>query len=113
MLTIPGLVQLLLFQGVGEIGSRFLLPALPGPVIGLVLLLTFLAIKGSVNPSLDFVAKGFSQNLGLLFVPAAVGVILFFPQLRTHWLSISLALVLSVTFTIAVTALVLKLMTKE
>jgi holin-like protein len=113
MLTIPGLVQLLLFQGLGEIGSRLLLPALPGPVIGLVLLLVFLIVKGSVNPSLEFVANGFSQNLGLLFVPAAVGVILFLPQLRSHWLAISLALLISVSLTIAVTAFVLRIIAKE
>jgi holin-like protein len=113
VLTIPGLVQLLLFQGLGEIASKFLLPALPGPVIGLVLLLGFLVFRGTVNPSLEFVANGFSQNLGLLFVPAAVGVILFLPQLRSHWFAITLALVVSVTLTIAVTAIALRLIAKE
>jgi holin-like protein len=113
MLTIPGLVQILLFQGLGELGSYFLFPTLPGPVIGLVLLLLFLLIKGQVNPSLEFVATGFTQNLGLLFVPAAVGVILFLPQLKAHWFAISLALVVSVALTIAVTALVLRFLARR
>jgi holin-like protein len=81
---------------------------LPGPVIGLFLLLGFLAIRGHVNPALDFVATGFTQNLGLLFVPAAVGVILFLPQLKLHWVAISVALIASVVLTVAVTALVLR-----
>jgi holin-like protein len=113
VLSISGLVQILLFQGLGELGSHFLLPTLPGPVIGLVLLLAFLIIKGKVNPSLDFVATGFSQNLGLLFVPAAVGVVLFLPQLKAHWFAVSIALLVSVAAAIAVTALVLKLMSRR
>jgi holin-like protein len=113
VLSISGLVQILLFQGLGELGSHFLLPTLPGPVIGLVILLAFLIIKGKVNPSLDFVATGFSQNLGLLFVPAAVGVVLFLPQLKAHWFAVSIALLVSVAAAIAVTALVLKLMSRR
>jgi holin-like protein len=112
MLTISGFVQILVFQGLGELGSHFLFPRLPGPVIGLVLLLSFLIIRNKVNPSLEFVANGFSQNLGLLFVPAAVGVMLFLPQLKAHWLAIMITLIASVAITIAVTASVLRLLTK-
>lgn len=36
-MVIEGLVGILLFQGLGELVSRFLLPLGPGPVIGLVL----------------------------------------------------------------------------
>jgi holin-like protein len=106
---ISGLTQILIFQGIGEVASKFLLPALPGPVIGLILLLTFLIAKGHVNESLGFVANGFSQNLGLLFVPAAVGVVMFLPQLKLHWFAIVCALTSSAVLTIAVTALVLRL----
>jgi holin-like protein len=113
VLSISGLVQILLFQGLGELGSHYLLPTLPGPVIGLVLLLGFLIVKGKVNSSLEFVANGFSQNLGLLFVPAAVGVVLFLPQLKEHWFAISMALIVSVAAAIAVTALVLKLIARR
>ncbi|MDH5265027.1 MAG: CidA/LrgA family protein, partial [Betaproteobacteria bacterium] len=44
---IAGLVQILLFQGLGEIVARFFLPLIPGPVIGLVLLLAWLRVRGS------------------------------------------------------------------
>jgi holin-like protein len=105
---IPGLVQILLFQGIGELVGHFLLPLIPGPVIGLVLLIGFLALRKSVNASLDRVATAFSQHFGLLFVPAAVGVVMFWPHLKSHVVAIALALVVSVVLTIAVTALVLK-----
>jgi holin-like protein len=109
---ISGLVQILLFQGLGELITHFLLPLIPGPVIGLILLLGFLALRKSVNASLDEVAIAFSRHFGLLFVPAAVGVVMFWPHLRAHAVAIAAALVLSVILTIAVTALVLKALSR-
>ena len=52
------------------------------------------------------------QHLGLLFVPAAVGVVLFLPQLRSNGLAVALALVVSVVLTIAVPALVLRVLAR-
>lgn len=105
---IEGLVQLFLWQGLGELLSKFFLPSVPGPVLGLLMLLAFLVIKGEVNASLAMVADGFRQHLGLLFVPASVGVVLFLPDLKTHALAVSTALLVSVVLTIGVTAVVLK-----
>ena len=51
-----GLVQILLFQSLGELVSKFLLPTLPGPVIGLVLLVLWLVIRKGVNAELAMVA---------------------------------------------------------
>ena len=105
---ISGLVQILLFQGLGELVSKFVLPLVPGPVIGLIALLAYLLAKGSVDASLDLVASTFSQHLGLLFIPAAVGVVMFWPQLQTNGLAVIAALVVSVVLTMAVTGLILK-----
>lgn len=110
---IAGLVQILLFQGIGEIVAKFFLPLIPGPVIGLVLLLGWLAIRGRVPDSVDLVAGAFSQHLGLLFVPAAVGVVMFWPALKSHAVAVAAALVVSVVATMAVTALVLRLLAKK
>ncbi len=110
---IPGLVQILLWQGVGELISHFFLPVLPGPVLGLIFLLVFLMIKGQVNQSLALVSDAFSQHLGVLFVPAAVGVILFLPQLKTHAVAVISALLISVVLTITTTALVLRFLAKK
>ena len=105
---IAGLVEILVFQGLGEIASRFLLPAIPGPVIGLLLLLAWLHVRKGVSPAVDLVASALTQHLGLLFVPAAVGVVMFWPQLREHAVAVAVALGASVVLTIAVTALVLR-----
>jgi putative effector of murein hydrolase LrgA (UPF0299 family) len=110
---IYGLVQILLFQSLGELVSKFVLPTLPGPVIGLVLLVLWLVIRKGVNAELAMVADGFSQYLGLLFVPAAVGVVLFLPQLKANALAIISALIGSVVLTIASSALVARLLSKK
>jgi holin-like protein len=106
---IQGLVQLFLFQALGELLSKFALPFIPGPVLGLVLLLVFLALRGHVPASMDLVGSGILQHLGLLFIPASVGVVLYLPLLQANAWAITAALVLSVVATVAVTALVLKL----
>ena len=41
---INGLVKIFIWQGIGELASKFLLPQIPGPVLGLILLVTFLEI---------------------------------------------------------------------
>ncbi|TMG72569.1 MAG: CidA/LrgA family protein [Betaproteobacteria bacterium] len=104
----PGLVQILLFQGLGELITHFFLPLIPGPVVGLILLAGFLALRKSVNAPLDEVATVFSRHFGLLFVPAAVGVVMLWPHLKAHAAAIATALLVSVILTVAVTALVLK-----
>jgi holin-like protein len=110
---ISGLVQILLFQSLGELVSKFLLPTLPGPVIGLVLLVAWLVLRKGINAELAMVADGFSQYLGLLFVPAAVGVVLFLPQLQANALAIMSALVGSVILTIGSSALVLRFLSRK
>jgi putative effector of murein hydrolase LrgA (UPF0299 family) len=108
---IQGLVQLFLFQALGELLSKFVLPFIPGPVLGLVVLLAFLALRGYVPASMDLVGSGILQHLGLLFIPASVGV--YLPLLQANTWAITAALVLSVVATVAVTALVLKLLGKK
>ena len=57
-----GLVQILIFQGLGELASKFLVPLIPGPVIGLVLLLGFLAVRKAVSPGVELVAGALVQH---------------------------------------------------
>ena len=94
-------------------GCIFFLPLIPGPVIGLVLLVVWLRIRGRVPDSVDFVAGAFSQHLGLLFVPAAVGVVMFWPNIESHAVAVVAALVVSVVATMAVTALVLRALARD
>jgi putative effector of murein hydrolase LrgA (UPF0299 family) len=51
--------------------------------------------------------------LGLLFIPASVGVVLYLPILQANAWTIAAALVVSVIATIAVTASLLKALAKK
>jgi holin-like protein len=107
---IQGLVQLFIFQALGELVSHLLIPMIPGPVIGLVLLLVFLLLRGHIPASIDQVGSNILQHLGLLFIPASVGVVLYLPLLKANALGIATALIVSVICTLGVSAWTLKLM---
>lgn len=110
---IQGLVHIFIFQALGELLSKFALAFIPGPVIGLVLLLVFLSLRGHVPTSIDLVGSSLLQHLGLLFIPASVGVVLYLPILKANAWAIAAILVVSVLVTIAVTASILKALAKK
>ena len=110
---IPGLVKLFLFQAIGELISNFLMPFIPGPVIGLVLLLAFLVVRNNLPSDIDTVGSTILQHLGLLFIPASVGVILYLPILKANAWAVLATLGVSVVATIAVTGGLLKLISGE
>lgn len=102
---IGALATLLLCQLAGEIAARGLGLPVPGPVIGTVLLFVALLLRRERDTpqALGRVADGLLGNLGLLFIPAGVGVILYLPLLARDWAPISLAIVLGTLASIAVT----------
>ena len=79
----------------------------PGPVIGMVLLLVGLMLHGRVPDECGSVADGLIGNLSLLFVPAGVGVMQHAKLIGHELLPISAALVVSTVLTIAVTGLLM------
>ncbi len=101
---------LLLFQLAGEAIALFFSLPIPGPVIGMGLLFAALALRGGPSLELRGTAQNLLQHLSLLFVPAGVGVMLHAQRLADEWLPIVVALVASTFFTIAVTALVLRML---
>jgi holin-like protein len=111
-----GLAILLVFQSIGEVASRFLHGAMPGPVIGLVLLFIFLVarkrIDDSMATSVMAAADALLAHLSIFFIPAAVGVMLYVSTLAQSGVAWILAIVLSTTAAIATTALVLRWLSK-
>jgi len=70
---IKGFFILLLFQCLGEAVSHFFLPLIPGPVIGMILLLVALMFTRQVQQVSD-ASSALIQNLALFFMPAGVGL---------------------------------------
>ena len=101
---IGALAALLTCQLAGEVVARALHLPVPGPVIGMVLLFVALLLRGrEAPPALDATADALLGNLGLLFVPAGVGVVLYLPLLARDWAPISLAVVAGTLLGIAAT----------
>ena len=104
---LTGFAWLLSLQTVGEVLSRGLSLPLPGPVIGMVLLLLALA-SARVREPVSRCAEFLLSHLSLLFVPVAVGVMAYLPLLRQYGVRLLVVLVLSTWIGLAVTALVLR-----
>jgi len=105
-MLIQGLLAVLLFQLLGElIVVTFLLPV-PGPVLGMVMLLVALLSLRRVPVAVRSVSEGLLSNLALLFVPAGVGLVLHFDLLRDEWWIILIALILSSVGAAVITALI-------
>ncbi len=72
---LKGIITLLVFQFLGECFVRFFELIVPGPVIGMVLLLLFLMLRNKSFDSLDNAVFLHLRYLPLLFIPAAMGIV--------------------------------------
>ena len=98
------LAMLLACQLVGEVATRAWGLPVPGPVLGMLLLLLGLLVLRRVPKALDRTARGLLDNLSLLFVPAGVGVIAHLDILRAQWLPIAASIIGSTILAMLVTA---------
>ncbi|KAK0350244.1 hypothetical protein LTR94_029807, partial [Friedmanniomyces endolithicus] len=89
----------------GEIIHRLTGLPLPGSVIGMVLLLAWLALVPRERLTLTQVTGWLTAHLSIMFVPAAVGLMEEGAILSRHGLGIVVAVVVSTLLTLAVTAL--------
>lgn len=108
MAFINGLCVLLLYQLAGELLARYFDLPVPGPVVGMLLLLATLVAGRRVPGSLDAASSALLGHLSLLFVPAGVGVMVHFDLIADEWLPILTALVASTLVSLALSALVMR-----
>jgi holin-like protein len=110
---IRGLAMLLVCQLLGEAAVRAAGLPLPGPVLGLVLLLAVFAVLrgrgvggGRAETTLDDTEAAGDRILsvlGLLFVPAGVGVVTELDLFARHGIALAVVLAVSVVATLLVT----------
>lgn len=110
---IGALTLLLVFQLVGEALARGLGLPIPGPVIGMGLLFIALVLRRGPSEPLRGTATGILQHFSLLFVPAGTGVMLHFQRLADEWLPLTVALIASTLLSIAVSALLLQVLSRH
>jgi len=99
---------LLACQLAGEAIHRLTGLPLPGAVIGLMLLIGWLAFVRAERPTLGAVSAWLTAHLSVMFVPAAVGLIEEGPALSRYGVGLVVATVVSTVLTLVVTALVFR-----
>ena len=82
-------------------------------VLGMVLLLGALLVRGGVPEGIGAAADGLARHLSLLFIPAGVGVILYLDRLAGEWAAVAVAVVASTVAAIAATAITFAFMLKR
>ena len=107
MQPLQGLSVLLLMQALGEGLARLFALPLPGPVVGMALLLLALRWPWVQNRVAE-VAMFLLSHLSLLFVPVGVGVVSYMSLLQNHGWRMLLVLVLSTWLGLLTTALTLR-----
>ncbi|MBO0737710.1 MAG: CidA/LrgA family protein [Alphaproteobacteria bacterium] len=81
---------------------------LSGPIIGMIVLLAALTVRGGASDEFCQSGQTTLGYLSLFFVPPGVGIIQYLPLLRAHWLPVLLALIVSTALAMASGALVMQ-----
>jgi putative effector of murein hydrolase LrgA (UPF0299 family) len=115
---IVGLTLILAIQLLGEVLARVTGIPVPGPVIGMGLLLVFLAVRDRfaqgaarilprplVDGQLEGTGRGLLANLSLMFVPAGAGIVGRLDVLAANGTALAVIVVVSTLTTLAATAL--------
>jgi len=106
--TIGALALVFVCQLAGETVHRLAAVPLPGSVIGMLLLIGWLALVPKGRPALEAVSAWLTAHLPIMFVPAAVGLIEQGPALSRYGVGLVVATAFSTVLTMAVTALVFR-----
>lgn len=102
-MLLRGLTWLVLFQLLGTALNVMVLPMLPGPIIGLVLLFIALLARGQASESLQVAASSLLRYLPLLLVPPAVGVMAYTEAILDDFWAIVGVLVISLVVSLIFT----------
>lgn len=105
--------HILFFYFTGEFVSYWIDGFVPGSVIGMMLLFTALAFKWVKPGKVRKLSKWLTDNMGLFFLPAGVGLMNSLGILSHYWAVILTACVVSTILVIASVAFVQQKLGKE
>lgn len=106
MNILTGLTVLLVCQLIGDVLVQLSGLPIPGPVLGMVLLLIGLLLRGQVPVALETVTTTVLSHLSLLFVPAGVGIVVVLPLVLQQWFPLTISIIGSTLLAIAVGGIV-------
>ena len=106
MLT--NLCVIVLFEVAGDFCQQLTGLPIPGPVIGMALLLSALILRGRLPDALDSVATSLLSYLPMLFVPAGVGIMAHFDLIKAQWPALIAGVAVSSVLAVGATALTMR-----
>jgi holin-like protein len=86
---------LMSFQLIGEAVVKLLGVPFPGSLLGMLLLLGYLFVRGGPSQELTKVGATLIDNLGLLFVPAGSAIVAYWSLLARDGFAIAMSILLS------------------
>lgn len=99
-------LYIFLFLGMGELINYLIDIPVPGNILGMIFIFAALKLKliklETVKPASDILIK----YMVLFFVPFGVGLMSYFDFIKSYWLILSVAVVITTLITLYVTALV-------
>ena len=110
---LPSLTLLIVCQFAGELVTRTAGLPLPGPVVGLVLLLALLIARGGPDEGMKTTASGLLRHLLLLFVPAGAGIVTQLHVLGQNLLPAIVAILVSTALGLGVTGWVMQKLSRR
>ena len=113
MAILHALALLLAFQLIGEAATFALALPVPGPVLGMTLLLVAVALRRDLLARLKPTSSTLLTHLSLLFVPAGVGVMVHGARLAAEGVAIVVAILVSTVLALAATALTVRALLRE
>ncbi|HDY97564.1 MAG TPA: CidA/LrgA family protein [Pseudomonas sabulinigri] len=99
-MLLRGMTWLIFFQLLGTGLNVLLLPILPGPIIGMVLMVIYLCLRGEVSESISLAAGGLLKYLPLILVPPAVGIMAYGAEIAADATAILLTLAISLALSL-------------
>jgi holin-like protein len=100
-----GYLKVFLYLSLGDIVVRLTGFPMPGPMVGLALMLIDFGVNRRADPEVGQIFDGVSKHLAILFVPAGAGVVAHGRILSSGLLAITIAIVAGTLVTMLVTAM--------
>jgi holin-like protein len=104
-----GYLKVFAYLCAGEIIIRLTGWPIPGPMVGLVLMLCDFSFNGRADREVEQIFDGVSKHLAILFVPAGAGVIAYGAILNNGLPLILIAIIIGTTVTMVITAFLFQL----
>ena len=118
---LKGIFIIFFFQLIGEVVQQYFVLLIPGPVVGLILLLmTLICTQGLTSSAIGTLSKSIFQSadgilryLSLLFIPIGVGVIMHLQYLENNILSVVAIILIGTVTSLGLTAVLFERLTKN